>query len=105
MCRVIILYQPFNPLSSNDALNHRFTSPKTDSIFLQLEVLEQKFHEIGLPIHSKFLQFLNHIKSSLSTTNSRLVVDVDDNGKFRLERVNRRFRLHSFFISTLNNNF
>ena len=39
-----------------------------------------------------FFNFLNHIKSSSSTTSrelrQRLVVDEDDNGKFRLERVN-----------------
>ena len=33
----------FNPLSPHDALNHHFTSLKTDLIFLQLGVLERKF--------------------------------------------------------------
>ena len=32
----------FNPLSAQDALKHHFTSLKTDLIFLQPRVLEQK---------------------------------------------------------------
>ena len=32
-----------NPLSPHDALKHNFTFLKTDLIFLQLRVLEQKF--------------------------------------------------------------
>ena len=32
-----------NPLSPHDALNHHFTSLKTDLIFLQLSVLERIF--------------------------------------------------------------
>ena len=34
------LLHVFNPLSSHDALKHHFTSLKTDSIVLQLGVLE-----------------------------------------------------------------
>ena len=33
----------FNPLSPHDALNHHFTSLRTELIFLQLGVLEGKF--------------------------------------------------------------
>ena len=47
--------EPFNPLSPHDALKHHFTSLKTDLIFLQPRVLEQKFPETGLPIHGNFL--------------------------------------------------
>ena len=81
---------PFNPLSPHDALKHHFTSLKTYFIFLQQRVLKKKFHETGLPIHGNFLYFLNHIKSSSTTTSRelRLVVDEDDNGKCRLARVN-----------------
>ena len=32
-----------NPLSPHDELKHRFTSLKTDLIFLQQRVLERKF--------------------------------------------------------------
>ena len=33
----------FNPLTPHDALEHHFTSLKTDLIFLQLRVFEPKF--------------------------------------------------------------
>ena len=58
----------FNPLSPHDALKHQFTSLKTNLILLQRRVLERNFHETNLPIHDNFLSFLNHIKSSSSTT-------------------------------------
>ena len=38
-------FQRFNPLSPHDALKHHFTFLKTDLIFLQLRVLEEKIHE------------------------------------------------------------
>ena len=66
------LIQRFNPLSPHDALKHHFTSLKTDLIFLQLGDLERKFPETGLPIRGNFLYFLNHIKSSSSTTSREL---------------------------------
>ena len=50
----------FNPLSPHDALEHHFTSLKTDLIFLQLGILEWTFHETSLPIHGNFLQFPTH---------------------------------------------
>ena len=82
-----------NPLSPHDALKHHFTCLKTDIIFLQSRVLERKFPETGLPIHGNLLKFLNHLSSHLHPlqvvncdSNSRLVVDEDDNGKFRLEK-------------------
>ena len=56
-----------NPLSPHDALKHHFTFLKTDLIFYN-----ENFHETGLPIHSNFLLFLNHIKSSSSTTSLEL---------------------------------
>ena len=42
---IVTLYSSglFNPLSPHDALKHHFTSLKTDLIFLQPRVLEQKF--------------------------------------------------------------
>ena len=61
-----------SPLSPHDALKHHFTSVKTYPIFLQPRVLERKFHETGLPIHCNFFKFLNHIKSSSSTTSRDL---------------------------------
>ena len=76
----------FNPLSPHDALKHHFTSPKTDLIFLPPRVLERKFNETGLPIHGNFLYILptsNHLhplQVENCDSNSRLVVDEDDNG-------------------------
>ena len=74
----------FNPLSPHNALTHHFTSLKTDLIFLQLGVLEWKF-----PWHW-FTNTSNHLhplQVENCDSNSRLVVDEDDNDKFRLERV------------------
>ena len=49
-----------NPLSPHDALKHHFISLKTYLIFLQLRrVLEQNFHETGLPIHKYMAVFFN----------------------------------------------
>ena len=61
-----------NPLSPHDALKHHFTCLKTDIIFLQSRGLERKFPETGLPIHGNLLKFLNHLKSSSSTTSREL---------------------------------
>ena len=75
----------FNPLSPHDALMHHFTSLKTDLIFLQPRVLEREFHETGLPIQDNFLYILptsNHLhplQVENCDSNSRLVVDEDDN--------------------------
>ena len=85
----------FNPLSSHDAIKHHFTSLGTDLIFLQPRVSERKFHKTGLSIHDNF-NFLitsNHLhplQVENCDSNSRLIVDEDDNGKFRLEWVNLR---------------
>ena len=62
----------FNPLSPHDALKHHFTSLKTDLIFLQLRVLERKFPLNWLTNTWQFSLFLNHIKSSSSTTSREL---------------------------------
>ena len=82
---------PFNPLSPHDALNHHFTCLKTDLIFLQPSVLGRKFPWNWF---TNTWQFLNHVKSSSSTTSWELRQQFaacsgwDDNCKFRLERVN-----------------
>ena len=84
--RVAHPWKPINPLSPHDALKHHFTSLETDLIFLQPRVLERKFHETGLPIHGNFLYIsptANHLHSlqvENCDSNSRLVVDEDDNG-------------------------
>ena len=71
------------PLSPHDALNHHFTSLKTNLIFPQQRVLERKFpwNLFTTSNHLHLLQVKN------CDSNSRLVVDEDDNGKFRPERV------------------
>ena len=86
-----------NPLSPHDALKHHFTSLKTDLIFQQLRVLERKFpknwfaNRVYMTIFFNFSFASNHLhplQVKNCDSNSRLVVDEDDNGKFRLERVN-----------------
>ena len=87
-----------NRLRPHDALKHHFTSLKTDLIFLQPRVLNENFRETDLTIHGNFLKFLNHFKSSSSTTSRELrqqfaaVVDEDDKDKFRPQRVYQWFR-------------
>ena len=72
ICSNICQYFKINPLIPHGALKHHFTSLKTDLIFLQIRAFYENFHETGLPIHGNFLQFLNHIKSSSSTTSREL---------------------------------
>ena len=56
-------------------------------------VLEEYLHETGSPIHSLILNYINTHLHPLQVencdSNSRLVVDENDNGKLRLERVNK----------------
>ena len=85
----------FNPLSPHDALKHHFTSLKTDLINLQLRVLEGKFpwncftNTWHFPFNfSPTSSHLHPLQVENCDSNSRLVVDEDDNGKLRLERVN-----------------
>ena len=93
-----------NPLSPHDALKHHFTSLKTDLIFLQLGVLEQNVHETGFQYMAIFFTFpTNHfhpLQVENCGRNSRLVVDEDDNGKFRPERVepnNQSIKQYDFY--------
>ena len=85
-----------NPLSPHDVLKHHFTSLKTDLIFLQLRVLEWKFPwscfsnmwQFSLIFHPpQVTSQLHSLQGENYDSNSRLVVDEDDNGKYRLERV------------------
>ena len=64
-----------NPLSPHDALKHHFTCLKTDLIFRQTK----DFCTTSNHLHPL------HVENCDSS--SRLVVDEDDKGKFRLERV------------------
>ena len=79
-----------NSLSPHDELKHHFTSLKTG-------FYNENFNKNGLPILGQYLAIffnfsptLNHLhplQVENCNSNSRLVVDEDDNGKCRLQRV------------------
>ena len=80
----------FNPLNPHNALKHHFASMKNQLISW---VLNEKFNELFLKINDIFF-YLSPISSHLHPLHvancdsiSRLVVDENNNGKFRLERV------------------
>ena len=86
-----------NPLNPHDASKHNFASLKNDLISWNLEVLERKFSWNCFKNNSIFFHLsptstcLSHfhpLQAENCDSNSWLVVDEDDNGKFRLERVN-----------------
>ena len=91
------IFQGFNPLSPNDALKHHINSLKADLIYLQPRAIEWKFQRNWLTNTFQFsssfqpLQIIFiHYKSRMNCdSNSRLVVDEDDNVKFRLDHVER----------------
>ena len=60
-----------HPLSPNDALKLHFTSLKTYLNCPTTKSFRTKI-ETGSTVHGTFLSFLNHIKSSPSTTNREL---------------------------------
>ena len=78
-----------NSLSPQDTLKHHFISLKTDLIFLQLTVSMKLLYQY-MTIFFHLPATLNHLyplQVGNCDSNSWLVVDEDDNGKFRLERV------------------
>ena len=80
----------FNPLSLHDALKHHFTSLKSYLIFLQRMKMSMKLVYQYMAIFINFSPTLNHLhplQAENCDSNSRLVVDKDDNGEFRLEKV------------------
>ena len=84
----------FNPLSPHDALKHHSTPLKTYLIFFtakgfRRQISSKLFHEyivffFNLPPISNHL---HPLQVENCDSSSRLVVDEDDNGKFRIERV------------------
>ena len=80
----------FNPLRPHDALKHHFTSLKTNLIFLQQKGFKTKI-SMKLVYQSMAICFtfppisshLYPLQVENCDSNSRLVVDEDDNGKFR----------------------
>ena len=90
----IHMYYIINPLSLHDALKLHFTSLKTVLGFLQQRILERKFpwnwftNTWQLPLMLKTTSSHPHpLLVENCDSNSRLVVDEDDNDKLRLERV------------------
>ena len=91
--RLYVQRKAFQPFKSHDALKHHFTSLKTHLIFSQL-VVRMKISMIlvyqYMAIFFNFSPTTNHLhplQVENCDSNSRLVEDEDDNGKFRLERV------------------
>ena len=87
------LHVRVNPLSPHDALKHHLTSLKTDLIFVQPRVLEWIFlwNWFTNTIFFNFSPTSNHLhplQVENCDSNSLLVVNEDDNDKFRLQRVN-----------------
>ena len=75
------------------SIKHYFTYPKTDFVPLKLTGFRREISTKLLPIHGNFLnsfhqRHLYPLQVENCDSNSRLVVDEDDNGKFRFERVN-----------------
>ena len=75
----------FNPLNPHDASKHHSTSRKNDIISQKRYVLEPKY---SFPLSSTS-SHLHQQQVEDCDSNSRLVVDEDDNSKFRFERVKR----------------
>ena len=88
-------YVDISPLSPHDALKHHFISLKNRLNFPTTKGFRMKI--------SRTLQFFFHLPPTSThfhplqvencDSNSRLVVDEDDNGEFRLERVNATWGL------------
>ena len=82
----------FNPLSPHDALKHHFTSLKTDLIFpttdfgmkISMKLVYQYMAIFNFPPTSSHL---HPLQVENCDSNSPLVVEEDDNDKFRPERV------------------
>ena len=69
---------------------HNFAYLKNDLINYIVHLSQRKFSSNCFNNHNILFSFTTHFKSSSPTTSreSRLVVDKDDTGKFRFERVN-----------------
>ena len=86
----------FNPFSHNDALKHHFSSLKNDLISYTYGFQDENFPEIvkikTIPFFSLplFSNHLHPLQVENCDSNLRLLVEEDDNGKFRLERVKRK---------------
>ena len=85
--------ETLNPLNPYDASRHHFASLKNDLLSWKLSISEKKISRKCLLITIYLFHFSptsNHLllpQVENCESNSRLVVDEDDKGKFRLERV------------------
>ena len=90
-----------NPLSPHDALKHHLASLKNDLTSWNLAILERKFSWNRFKKNSIFIHLsptsshLHPLQVENCGSNSRLVVDEDDNGKLRLQRVKQRMELYT----------
>ena len=88
----------FNPLNPHDASKHHFASVKND-LTSYTSGFENNFHRAVLIITTYFLQVspnsgnFHPLQVENCDSNSRLVVDENYKGKFKLERVNKRVLL------------
>ena len=81
----------FNPLSPHDALKHHITSQKKNPTIRDFRIkisMKLAYHYIAMFFNfSLTSNHLHPLQVENCDSNSRLVVDEDDNDKFRLERV------------------
>ena len=89
----------FNPLSHHDVSKHNFATSKNDLIFYNICVLERKCSWNCLIITASFFllppssRHFHPLQDENCDSNSRLLVDEDDNGKFSLQRVEWKINL------------
>ena len=90
---VVVSGERVNPLSPHDALKHHFKSLKTDLIPTTKGFKTNISRKLVYQYMVIFFNFqtpsshLHPLQVENCDSNSRLVVDEDDNDKFRLERV------------------
>ena len=93
----IKIFQRFNPFNPHDALKHHFASLKNDLNSKKLGILEQFFLWCWSIITLVFFHLsptsshLHSLQVENCDSNSRLVVDEDNYGKFMLERVKGQY--------------
>ena len=84
------LFQRFNPLSPHDASKHHFTYLKTDLTrgFRTKISMKMVYQYVVIFFHFQTTSsYLHPLQVENCGSNSRLVEDEEDYGKFRIERV------------------
>ena len=97
----------FNPFSPHDASKHHFTSMKADLISPQLRGFRRKIsmklfhqHMAKLTIFFNLSPYWSHLHPLKVKNYASNVVDEDDHGKFRPERVNASWGLRGLRPNT-----